>query len=259
MEKRIETAAMKGRAILHLNNLPNGMVLQSEALCQASTDGEFHFRTLGLHAEAKCECRAMTAMVNGNNVSVASDLVERTVAIRLNAKTPYPGERQFRFDPLALVRARRGEYLSMVFTVVRWGLQNIRQTPKGVVSIAGFEGWSKFVQWPLVELGCVDPLANRQDLRDADTSREEFEILVRVLELVIKNALSKKFTVSQLDEKADYFPELENLMTYFGKRDTTRFGRMLAKHVDRVSEKGWVLVKRGKLDGYQQYELVVGK
>jgi hypothetical protein len=250
---------MKGRAILHLNNLPNGMVLQSEALCQASTDGEFYFRTLGLHDEAKCECHAMTVMINGNNVSVASDLVERTVAIRLDAKTPYPGERQFEFDPLVLVRAQRGRYLSMVFTIVRWGLQNIGQLPKGVVSVAGFKGWSKFVQWPLVELGCVDPLANRQDLRDTDTSRGEFEVLVQTLAGVLKDWKPKQFTVAQLAVEAQCSPELEHMMTFYGKIDTRKFGRVLAKHVDRISESGLVLVKAKLLNGVQKYELVEAK
>src|SRR5262245_17613648 len=39
MEKRIETAALSGRPIMHLNNLPNGMVVESEALAQLSTEG----------------------------------------------------------------------------------------------------------------------------------------------------------------------------------------------------------------------------
>src|SRR5262249_14058204 len=39
MEKRIETAGLSGRPILHLNNLPNGMVVESVALAQLSTEG----------------------------------------------------------------------------------------------------------------------------------------------------------------------------------------------------------------------------
>src|SRR5215468_8705600 len=51
MGKRIETAAHSGRPYIHFNNLPNGMVLESDALCQISTEGGFVFRTLGKHDE----------------------------------------------------------------------------------------------------------------------------------------------------------------------------------------------------------------
>ena len=40
MEKRIETAALSGRPILHFNNLPNGMVLESAGLSQMLTEGD---------------------------------------------------------------------------------------------------------------------------------------------------------------------------------------------------------------------------
>src|SRR5262249_37667144 len=39
-EKRIETAALSGRAIMHLNNLPNGMTVESEALGQFCTENK---------------------------------------------------------------------------------------------------------------------------------------------------------------------------------------------------------------------------
>jgi hypothetical protein len=77
LEKRIETAALSGRPIMHLNNLPNGMVLQSERLSELSTEGICNIRKLGRHEEGECDCRSTTVILNGNNVHVAGDLVLR--------------------------------------------------------------------------------------------------------------------------------------------------------------------------------------
>ena len=62
MEKRIETAALGGRPILHFNNLPNGMVLESAGLSQMLTEGEVVIRKLGVHEEGTCDCRATTVL-----------------------------------------------------------------------------------------------------------------------------------------------------------------------------------------------------
>jgi hypothetical protein len=48
MEKRIKTGALKGRPVLHLNNLPNGMVVESEALAQLSIEGMVLVRPHGV-------------------------------------------------------------------------------------------------------------------------------------------------------------------------------------------------------------------
>src|SRR5262249_1335016 len=60
LEKRIETAALAGRPILHLNNLPNGMVVESERLSELSTEGAVYIRALGRHEERLCDCRGTT-------------------------------------------------------------------------------------------------------------------------------------------------------------------------------------------------------
>ena len=119
MEKRIETAALGGRPILHFNNLPNGMVLESSGLSQMLTEGEVVIRKLGAHEEGTCDCRATTAYANGNNVTVSADLVLRTVAIRLDAQSERPEERSFEFDPIERVRTDRGGYLAAVFIIAK--------------------------------------------------------------------------------------------------------------------------------------------
>jgi hypothetical protein len=168
MEKQIGTAALAGRPVLHLNNLPNGMTLDSPTLAQIATDEEVTIRKLGKLEEGTCDCRAMTVFVNGNNVLVAGDLVERTVRIRLNARTADPGSRIFEFDPVERVRKDRGAFLADCFTVVRAYLAAGAPCPGGIRRVAGFDDWSRFVQQPLVWLGRVDPLKSQETARAAD-------------------------------------------------------------------------------------------
>jgi hypothetical protein len=62
-EKRIETAALSGRAILHLNNLPNGMTVRSECLAELVTEGQVTVRKLGRFEEGLLDCRATTVFI----------------------------------------------------------------------------------------------------------------------------------------------------------------------------------------------------
>src|SRR5262249_420704 len=119
LEKRIETAALTGRPILHLNNLPNGMVVESERLSELSTEGAVYIRKLGRHEEGLWGCRATARFLNGNNMLVAADLVLRTATCRLNPQTEDPEKREFKFDPTELVRKDRGRCLAAVFTIAR--------------------------------------------------------------------------------------------------------------------------------------------
>src|SRR5262249_8374860 len=120
LEKRIETAALAGRPILHLNNLPNGMVVESERLSELSTEGAVYIRTLGRHEERLCDCRGTTMFLNGNNILMAADLVLRTATCRLNPQKEDPETREYDPPtPTELVRKNRGCYLADVFIMAR--------------------------------------------------------------------------------------------------------------------------------------------
>src|SRR5262249_12501576 len=104
LEKRIETAALRGRSVIHLNNLPDGRTVESQRLSELYTEGLVYIRKLGRHEEGLCDCRGTTMFLNGNNIVVAADLVQRTVMCRLDARMEEPGARKFAFDPIELVR-----------------------------------------------------------------------------------------------------------------------------------------------------------
>jgi putative DNA primase/helicase len=250
MEKRIETAALSGRPIMHLNNLPNGMVLESEALSQLSSEGHVMIRKLGRHEEGLCDCRATTTFINGNNIMVAADLVPRTPVCRLNANVEQPERRKFAFDPIAQVRANRGAYLADCFTIARAFIAADPPVPAGMHSVAGYEQWSRYVQQPLLWLGKADPFSSIQTTRAMDPTLEELRNLLEAL----KNCpeLAGRFNASdchrlaeeQMSDnhgRASYRrPDLRQLMLVNGRVDTHAFGRLISRHLDRIHG-GWCI------------------
>jgi hypothetical protein len=250
MEKRIETAARYGRPILHFNNLPNGMVLESAGLCQMLTEGTVNVRKLGVHEEAVCDCRATTAFANGNNITLADDLVVRAVSSRLNAQSEHPEDRTFEFDPIERVRAERGEYLAAVFTIVKAFKAAGGRKPEGAKVIAGFEEWSRLVQQPLMWLGRPDPLGNWETMRGLDEKEQDLDRLLDVLKKY-RRELGQSFTVAKCVQLAsekekgewgDYRrPDLRELISRDGKLNERAFGKLLSRHRDRLRG-GWQIV-----------------
>jgi putative DNA primase/helicase len=245
MEKRIETTALKGRAIMHLNNLPNGMALESEALSQMSADGNVSIRTLGKHEEADCQCRGTTIFVNGNNIKVVADLVPKTALCCLDARMENPEGRAFTFDPVETVRRNRSTYLADVFTIARAFETAGCPKPDGIKTVTGYEDWSKRVQQPLTWLGEADPMGGVEKLRAMDPHREELRRLIDALKKS-RTALGDSFTVSDCTKLTEQMttnsfgrtvfdhPELRDLMTLRGKVNGRYFGHLLGRHVGRI-------------------------
>jgi len=266
IEKRIETAALSGRPILHLNNLPNGMVLDSARLAELCTEGFVTIRMLGRHEEGLCDCRSTTAFLNGNNVRVAGDLVLRTLECRLDAKSEEPERRTFKFDPMAAVRKDRGKYLGAIFTIVRAFIKAGSPRPENMHSVAGFEEWSRLVQQSLMWLGMADPFGNITSMRAMDIQADELQTVHKVLREIFKSG--DKFTVAMCKRKAEemrttaygksefMWPELRDLMTVHGKINERSFGRLLGRHRGRITDGGWHYKPAGTLDGSMAYMLV---
>jgi putative DNA primase/helicase len=250
LEKRIETAALSGRAVIHLNNLPNGMTVESERLSELCTEGLVYIRKLGRHEEGLCDCRGTTMFLNGNNIVVAADLVPRTAICRLDARMEEPGARTFAFDPIELVRRDRAKYLAAIFTVVRAFKAAGSPEPKKMTRVAGFEDWSRTVQQPLMWLGEADPLGEMKSARALDPSIEE---LRRLLDALKKYFAPKEFFTaadcarlaeeSQTDSigrREFKRPDLREEMSSHGKIDALSFGVKLRRHRDRILD-GWSL------------------
>jgi putative DNA primase/helicase len=251
IEKRIETAALSGRPIMHLNNLPNGMFLDSARLSELITEGIVNIRKLGRHEEGQCDCRATTVFLNGNNVQVAGDLVPRILLCRLDAEMETPETRTFKHDPIAMVRADRGGYLAAVFTIVRWWLKADEPRPTNMHRVAGFDRWSQLVQQPLIALGMPDPYGNITRMRTADTTLDELVNLLKALREVFGE--NEKFTVAMCRERANSHLNLREIIQHLNPNEVSR---LLQRHEGRARD-GWRYNGTEKLlHGAKAYRLV---
>jgi putative DNA primase/helicase len=87
-------------------------------LCQLMTQGRLEIRPLGQTGNLIVESHA-TVLANGNNITVAGDLVRRSIQCSLDPEMERPELRQFRSDPFKTVVADRGKYVAAALTVVR--------------------------------------------------------------------------------------------------------------------------------------------
>jgi hypothetical protein len=271
-EKRIETAALSARPIMHLNNLPNGMVVESDRLAELATEGVIDIRKLGRLEQGQCDCRATTVFLNGNNIGLTKDLVPRSLHCRLVAGVEHPEERTFDSDPIEQVLKDRGACLAAVITIIRaWAAASENESVK-YKRVAGFDLWSKRIQQALIWLGEPDPWGAMAAMRGADPSEDELLRLLHALDEAFplpaeQDKARETITVAKCQAKADdmvernafdrpvwRYPRLRDLMSVRGQINNEAFGKLLSRSRDRT--RGGLCLKVGKVrDGALTYHL----
>ncbi|MGJ5088501.1 DNA-primase RepB domain-containing protein [Bradyrhizobium sp. HKCCYLRH1065] len=249
MEKRLSAAAFEGSPILSLNNLTTD--LDSALLCQIVSEGVIKIRPFGKNDQTiPCDCRGTTVFANGNNIRMVGDLVRRTLTCRLDAKTDEPEKRQFAFDPIERVKSNRGAYLAAAFTIARAYMAAGRPSQATAASIAasvaGFDGWRRFVQLPLVWLGQDDPVKSMEDARAMDPER--IALADRLQALVSSMGVAKNFTAGDVYNRAiemttegggypkPKYPRLTEVYSRDGRNVNAKsIGNQLMKDIERVS------------------------
>jgi putative DNA primase/helicase len=245
---------------LNLNNI--SFDLESDLLCQLTTERLVGLRRLGISDLISCDCTGTTIFANGNNIHVVGDLVRRTLTCHLDAKLEAPETRSFAFDPVVRVKADRGRYLNAAFTIARAYLA--AGSPKvHDQKFNGFDEWSKMVRYPLLWLGCKDPVASKQDARNLDPQRQALAALLDAIELSV--GIGEWFTAAELTKLAletnphDFNrarPELFEALSEDGRSISNKMvGQRLAKARDRVSHERRIECKPDKHGN--RYRLVV--
>src|SRR6516165_2019187 len=166
-EKRLGASLLSGRPLIALDNLSGE--LESDLLCQITSQSVVTFRPLGSSEEFKLECRSVVS-ANGNNISIADDLGRRTMLCNLDAKVEKPWQRKFKQNPLAEVEKDRGRFVAAALTIPLAYFAARRELPIPALSTVanGFEQWNDFVRGPLVWLGEADPASTFEAARSED-------------------------------------------------------------------------------------------
>jgi hypothetical protein len=169
LEKRIGAVVLEAPPLISIDNI-NG-VLGGDFICQVIERALVRVRPLGT-SKSLLVPNTFTFFANGNNLTVAGDLVRRTIVMELDANSETPETRQFKNNPVAMVKAHRGRYIAAALTIGRAYV--VAGSPGRPSPVPSFEGWSDLVRGALLWLGCADPVATMATARAEDPTRAMF-------------------------------------------------------------------------------------
>jgi putative DNA primase/helicase len=162
-EKRLSAELMEGQPIISIDNL-NGD-LRGDFLCQIIERPIIKSRILGQSENRRIE-NTVTMFGNGNNLRTVADLDRRVVICSLDANLERPELRQFKRNPLEIIRRDRGKYIAAPLIIAKAYLA--AGCPNLSAPVASFDDWTRLVRSPLVWLGCADPARTMETARAED-------------------------------------------------------------------------------------------
>lgn len=174
-QKFMLSVLIEAPAVVIFDNLTGDLVPHT-SLCSALTEESIQGRILGVSKSARVSTRTLL-LSSGNNVGPVKDMTRRTVTIALDPKTELASAREFKFDPLEIVKKRRSHYVSLVLTVINAWVSDGKPRTK-CRKLASFEVWSDMVRQPLMWMGMSDPAAKMFAAQEYDPEKE---ILLRVM------------------------------------------------------------------------------
>ena len=163
-DKRLTGMALAQKPIIAIDNVSGR--LHSDFLCQLTERPRLSCRPLGRSDQIEVSNSSLV-IANGNNLEISTDEVRRTVQILLDANVENPEQRTFTQNPVALVLADRGKYVTAVLTVVR--AYHLAGRPGCLPPRPSYEIWSDTVRSALVWLGQPDPDLSLDHVRARDT------------------------------------------------------------------------------------------
>lgn len=162
-EKRLGSMLLAGYSLISIDNVLTE--IGGSTLCQIGTSSIILIRVLGLTKMPECEFRGMV-LANGNNLVIHADLVRRTLLARLDPGEERPELREFQANPLEIILADRGKYISAALTIVRAYI--VAGSPTKMGPFGSFQEWSDKVRSALVWLGAGDPCETVREARESD-------------------------------------------------------------------------------------------
>jgi putative DNA primase/helicase len=244
-EKRLIGSALEGRPIINLDNCRE--LLQGDFLCQITERPLLSLRALGSSDMHRVN-NSFVCFANGNNVSVAEDMVRRTIRCALDANIEHPETREFAGNPLGTIRRNRGKYVAACLTIARAYIADGRHKP--LPPLVSFEDWSRLVREPLRWLGCGDPVASQASLREEDPRKIETTAVFEAWKSDCGVGIEQRYTTKEIIEKAGNKDALrEALLAVAPKRysperqiDPKILGKWLSAHKGTIAAKCKLLV-----------------
>lgn len=244
-DKRLIGTLLSGRTLIALDNTTG--ILESGLLCQAIEQPMLDLRPLGTSVMNEIT-NTVTVLINGNNLTVAQDLVRRTAICRLDADCEAPEERTYKTDPLGMVTRNRAAYIAAAITIGRAYI--VADMPDVRAPLPSFANWSNRLRSALVWLGMEDPVETMTAARlDDPIHQERAEVFqawgaalgenpYRTSELI---AEAEKQTEPGTYDHLDLRDALRQIAPERGGGINARsLGKWLSKNVDMIAG-GWKL------------------
>jgi hypothetical protein len=234
MQKLLLATLLSAPAAVTFDNLTSDLI-PYKSLCSALTEEHLTGRILGLSKTVTVGTRALF-LSSGNNVDAVRDMARRCITIALDPQMETPATRNFKFDPLQIVRADRPRYVSLALTIIRaWIVANSPATT--CKSLASYGQWSNWVRQPLLWLGLPDPAARVFEQLAQDPDREMLGRLLHawhnafgISPTMIREACAKAqdFDAQELNEVLFEVGEIK------GEINRRRLGKWISRHQGRI-------------------------
>lgn len=264
MEKRLGAAFIAGDPLISIDNCESP--LGGELLCQALTQPTLKVRILGRSLNAEVPSNA-AFYATGNSLTLAGDMTRRAVLSSLDPGVERPELRAFDRDPIATVKADRGNYAAAALTVLR--AFHVADRPQQSAPLGSFVDWSRLVRDALIWLGEADPCATMDAVRSADPRLAALTMVIEQWHAVIGGGrVSVKEVIDVAIEqrpngpfnRAEFVnPEFrEALLAIAGESGAIsgrRLGKWIAANQNRIVG-GLKLVPAGIVAGLARWRLV---
>jgi hypothetical protein len=218
----------------------------------------FKDRILGL-SQSEALPNSALFLATGNNVRVVGDAARRFVVCRIDAKLERPYLREFPFDPLQWVTAKRMEMVTAALTLVR-GYIAAGRPRMAPGNTASFERWDELVRQVVCWVGTFDSNPGFGDPMQTIEKNDAEDPQKGLLRLVLEawhgyfGATAKTSTevtetldggITAQDEQEAHTAFVTAIaagLSSSSRGDATpvRLGRYLAKHEDEIVA-GYVL------------------
>ncbi len=195
LEKRLVSKLRAGHPCLHIDECQRplgGAALHS----LLTAPGVREPRILGESNDARVPSNLLI-MASGNRLTIAGDMVGRTLRATIDPECEHPGARSFTNNPVVDARASRGELLAAALTILR-AYDCAGRPAQDMRPLGGFEEWSSFPRAALVWLGEADPV-NQEEIEADDPEREMQRMIVLNWHKVYK---TEAMLVSEVAEAA---------------------------------------------------------
>jgi putative DNA primase/helicase len=163
IEKELNAAALMQRPLILVDNAVGS--LRSVLLGHLAERPMVDVRPLG-ESKLVPVHNGSLVLCNGNNLEIGSDMIRRSILIRMDANCERPQDRKFKRNPVADVLQDRGKYIATILTVLR--AYHVAGYPGRLPPHPGYGAWSNTVRSALVWLGQPDPVDSLKTLATLD-------------------------------------------------------------------------------------------